>query len=1223
MGGLVGWRLNSGFNFLGQAIWVLAISAVLVFGLSWGALANPIDNVSVNGQPGNDSIDNLSVLELGGNSIIPGDPSSGPIPNNNNVWVNGTVDPAFVAIVGGANFSANSDNNSVVVNESGFINGSVYGGVANSSFNATDNRVVINTTGGIFYNPASPVSGNVFGGYVINGTAENNSVTILNGNVSSAVAGGASNSTNGEVLANRVILNGVGVNVSRVYGGLGVNSGRVENNTVIIYNGSVSGIAAGGHVVNGNGSVVNNTITLYNGVVGQIYGGLNSNASSLIPTNVTNNTVIIHGGEVKGNITGGQSVTGRVDYNTVFIDNATTAVTTSRTNTNVIGGGSGAGSATGNNVTIASGANLLQVNNIFGGVSLVSGNVSENLINVATVNASNITGGFSVGGEVKKNQVFVRDSLAEIIAGGLSQEGNVSNNSVYVVNANVSAPNAAGMGVIAGGFSYNGTVENNTAYLENVSINGSVGTLAAAGGGGSINGDVNNNKIQAVNVSLSGGPTAIGLVGGFTMNGTVSNSYAEVSSSVIFNVAGGYVGDPFGNARGSVYNSSSKVVDSNITNDVYGGYTINGTVSNSSTTVSGSNVSHVIYGGYSRNGSVSESSALVMSSNSSSVGGGYSENGSVSSGFVDVLESNITGNVSGGYSRLGAVTKSSALVSKSEVSLDVYGGYTSDGSVTDSYALVSFSNVSQDVYGGYTLNGSAGNNSVDVVSSKATNVTGGYSAANGDASFNNVFVESSNVTNVIGGYSGAGNANNNYVVLIENANVSNLLAGGQVVASGADAYANNTLVLWNYNHEVSTIAQVENFQYYNFYLPSSVKDGFVALQATNVDLGSNASIQWIQVDDLTGTPDLAIGDEIILINATALTGTFADATVEGDIGFFFENDYDVHLDSANNKLTATVASSSRVKDRAKTVTETSAARLAFVTQGQDYLVDQGLSLAKAKSASEGGIGIFAGISGGKSRYETGSHVDLSGINALIGVSLGNYFDQNRLTLGLFGEFGFGSYDSHTGRKNGSVEAEGDVSYVGAGLLGRFDLDTNLGTYYVEASGRIGEAKADFETKTRFNGRRLRFDASGTYVGAHLGTGFDFQVTEEANLDVYVKYLWNRQEGSDERLLGQKFTLDDAESSRVKTGARFSYNVDDFIKPYFGGAYIYEFDGETDGHVRGLSLPNADLKGSSGLAELGLSLLSQDTFPVNLDFGVQGYFGKRQGLAGSLQIKYEF
>jgi hypothetical protein len=42
-----------------------------------------------------------------------------------------------------------------------------------------------------------------------------------------------------------------------------------------------------------------------------------------------------------------------------------------------------------------------------------------------------------------------------------------------------------------------------------------------------------------------------------------------------------------------------------------------------------------------------------------------------------------------------------------------------------------------------------------------------------------------------------------------------------------------------------------------------------------------------------------------------------------------------------------------------------------------------------------------------------------------------------------------------------------------------------------------------------------------------------------------------------------------------------------------------------------------------MAELGINLMSDDTIPISLDAGVQGYFGIRRGMSGTLEVKYEF
>ncbi|MDR1609062.1 MAG: autotransporter outer membrane beta-barrel domain-containing protein, partial [Deltaproteobacteria bacterium] len=416
------------------------------------------------------------------------------------------------------------------------------------------------------------------------------------------------------------------------------------------------------------------------------------------------------------------------------------------------------------------------------------------------------------------------------------------------------------------------------------------------------------------------------------------------------------------------------------------------------------------------------------------------------------------------------------------------------------------------------------------------------------------------------------------------------------------------------------LAEISNFQHYEFLLPQTVADGFVALQAETIHLGTNADFT---VDFEGGYSSLLPGDTITLLNATAIDGNIVPGEKEGNIGYLFLYNYEVS--KVGDEIIATVATAPRVIPEVKIITETSAARLAFVNQGQDFIADQAIALAKSRSATERGLGVFVGVSGGKSRYDTGSHVDLSGVNTIIGVSRSNYFDQNRLTVGVFGEFGFGSYESFVpSAGNRDMKAEGDVSYVGGGVLGRYDIQSSAGTVYLEASGRIGNSKAEFLDKTFvLQGRRAKFDTSGTYFGAHAGVGYDMRASEEISLDVFFKYLWSRQNSTDQDILGAKFTLDEAYSSRIKTGVRVNYNYNDFIKPYVGGSYVYEFAGDTEASAYGLNLPHAELKGSSAQAELGVTLLNSDTLPISLDAGVQGYFGHRRGMSGSLDIKYEF
>jgi hypothetical protein len=48
-----------------------------------------------------------------------------------------------------------------------------------------------------------------------------------------------------------------------------------------------------------------------------------------------------------------------------------------------------------------------------------------------------------------------------------------------------------------------------------------------------------------------------------------------------------------------------------------------------------------------------------------------------------------------------------------------------------------------------------------------------------------------------------------------------------------------------------------------------------------------------------------------------------------------------------------------------------------------------------------------------------------------------------------------------------------------------------------------------------------------------------------------------------------------------------------------------------------------LHGSTGVGEVGLLLVPSQSIPLSFDLGIHGYLGKREGVMGSAQMKYEF
>jgi outer membrane autotransporter protein len=313
--------------------------------------------------------------------------------------------------------------------------------------------------------------------------------------------------------------------------------------------------------------------------------------------------------------------------------------------------------------------------------------------------------------------------------------------------------------------------------------------------------------------------------------------------------------------------------------------------------------------------------------------------------------------------------------------------------------------------------------------------------------------------------------------------------------------------------------------------------------------------------------------------------------------------------------------------RLKAYAESRAASLAFANQGLDFILNRGFGSALAATSGPGfRFGGFGGLGGGWSRYDTGSHVDVSGMSLLAGLALGSDISHGRLTLGAFFEGGWGNYNSRNSFSNAaSVHGKGDTSYYGGGILGRYDLTQGaLSGLYFDASARVGRAKTDVRSgDIQYNGWRANFDSSSLYYGLHGGLGYVWKLTDKAFLDLSAKLLWTRQRSDNVTVWQDRVRFKDADSLRSRLGGRFTHSVNEYVSPYLGAYWEHEFDGKQRTSVNGNRLSSPSLEGDTGIFEAGLTWKPSRSLPLSFDLGVQGYTGKREGVTGSLQVKFEF
>ncbi|WP_315437234.1 autotransporter outer membrane beta-barrel domain-containing protein [uncultured Selenomonas sp.] len=310
-----------------------------------------------------------------------------------------------------------------------------------------------------------------------------------------------------------------------------------------------------------------------------------------------------------------------------------------------------------------------------------------------------------------------------------------------------------------------------------------------------------------------------------------------------------------------------------------------------------------------------------------------------------------------------------------------------------------------------------------------------------------------------------------------------------------------------------------------------------------------------------------------------------------------------------------------IDDHAKSLAETMAGSVAFIGSGMNLFTGLGMSSASIEAAAAEGFAPFAAMSGSSMRIKTGSHVDLKGMNLAVGFSREVRRGDERLIFGPIVEYGRGSYDSYVNAAHG----DGSIRYIGAG--GFIRQEQKDGMFY-EASLRAGRSNMDYGATLDVGGtpRHTSYDTRANYIGAHLGVGQSTTMKDGGKQEVYVRYFYTRQNGTDATLsTGDRYSFSAVDSHILRTGARWMH-------PQKGGSLIvgasvqYEFGGDASAtyhRAGGMSYtsPSPSLKGFSGSLELGWKapMSANSTADVSLE----GWVGKLRGITFRAGFAWQF
>ena len=383
--------------------------------------------------------------------------------------------------------------------------------------------------------------------------------------------------------------------------------------------------------------------------------------------------------------------------------------------------------------------------------------------------------------------------------------------------------------------------------------------------------------------------------------------------------------------------------------------------------------------------------------------------------------------------------------------------------------------------------------------------------------------------------------------------------------------------------------------------------------------------------DMSGDKDIVarnVASGTLLVDGKYKTAAETTVTLEnafGDVVYDLGKDA---IDSADLLLTdagivigtgdtaQTIgASSVKVSESSKTLAEAQLGSVAFVTQGAEFVADEGMRSIRA-AAKEGSFTAFGAMAGGYNRYETGSHVDVEGFSLAVGTA-GRI---NNLTLAGFVEAGWASSESHVA----STEADADHDYYGVGAAMRYDFQS---PFYLDGAVRLGQISTEFDGS--YGTGTAKYDADGLYATAHIGAGYVFDLTPDVKLDAYGRYLLSYVEGDDVTLESdakERFSMDDTTTHAVRLGARLEGAFQTFDW-YAGLAYEHVFDGKAKGELKfagaTAALDAPSLKDDSAIVDLGFTMKPEANGPWTIGVGLKGYAGDRRGGTGSVNVLYTF
>ena len=534
----------------------------------------------------------------------------------------------------------------------------------------------------------------------------------------------------------------------------------------------------------------------------------------------------------------------------------------------------------------------------------------------------------------------------------------------------------------------------------------------------------------------------------------------------------------------------------------------------------------------------------------------------------------------------------------------------------------------------------------------------GGNANNGEASGNTVEIKNSQFANNVTIYGGKGETTtNNHVIIGENVTsldggrlfLQTLYGGWNGQFSNIPVDTGNKLTLASTVHT----RDLAGFQHYEFLVSKELPENNTAMLQVAGNMWSPVQFKLSGENHTTiaiaGTDvSFKIGDSYTLIQSangftdengtkitagTELSGIKSDMTlttysslVRTHTDTLLAEEYELVVSEDGESLSMNVVDEinngpgvTEINPETDALMESSLSTMTTHFAADDLFVDAVLRSRDGKRD-----GLFTAARGGKWSYDTRTRIENNIVSGLLGYGAKL---SNDLTMGAFIEMGHGSYDTRTHVAGSTKAGGGSHNYGGLGLFGDYAMPSIEGLHFTGYL-KVGLLRNEFNSNIA--GANVDYDRTGVYWGAHLGTHYDWDLTQSIRSRVFLSYFYDGQGDESFDIAGEgdvggaHVSYDAIHAHRVQLGSMFEFAVSDTWRPYLGLTFEQILAAEAKGMATdaqgSFDLNSSDLEGSTGILSAGWTYQDGN---FSTELGLSGYAGTRNGVSGQIQANWKF